>query len=111
MKILLTTLLLLPLSIPASGAAAGQSLEISDLETRVIAREEGRWFGRATVERTAAGALVLCYRGASRHTGSDGVIHVRFSNDGGQNWSDADHALDESDCQAGTRQYNRRIMD
>lgn len=24
------------------------------------------------------------------------MIHVRFSNDGDQNWSDADHALDGS---------------
>ena len=71
-------------------------LEISDLETRVVAKADGRWFGRATVERTAEGTLVLCYRGASRHTGSDGVIHVRFSSDGGQNWSNADHATDGS---------------
>ena len=30
-----------------ASTAAGQSLEMTDLETRVIAREEGRWFGRA----------------------------------------------------------------
>ena len=74
----------------------GQPLQITDIETRVVAKAEGRWFGRATVERTAEGTLVLCYRGASKHTGSDGVIHMRFSSDGGQNWSEADHGLDGS---------------
>lgn len=64
MKYILTFLTLLI----GSTAAGGQSLEMTDLETRVIAREEGRWFGRATVERTAEGTLVLCYRGASRRT-------------------------------------------
>ena len=64
-----------------NAATGGQPLEIADLETRVIAKADGRWFGRATVERTAEGTLVLCYRGASRHTGADGVIHVRFSSD------------------------------
>ena len=91
-----TLTLITALLLASATVANGQSVEIADLETRVVAKEEGRWFGRATVERTGEGTLVLCYRGASRHTGADGVIHVRFSNDGGQNWSEADHALDGS---------------
>jgi photosystem II stability/assembly factor-like uncharacterized protein len=79
-----------------SQTIVAQNVEITDLETRVIERAKGRWFGRATVEQTADGTLVLCYRGASRHTGSDGVIHVRFSKDGGQSWSRPDRTLDNT---------------
>ena len=64
-----------------------QQLKIIDLETRALAKADARWFGRATMEQTADGTIVLCYREAARHTGSDGVIHVRFSSDGGQSWS------------------------
>ena len=75
---------------------AQDALTITSLETRVLAKDDGRWFGRATVEQTVDGTIVLCYREASKHTGSDGVIHVRFSKDGGRTWSAPDHTVDNS---------------
>ncbi len=75
---------------------AQDALTITGLETRVLAKANGRWFGRATVEQTVDGTIVLCYREASKHTGSDGVIHVRFSQDGGHTWSAPDHTVDNS---------------
>ena len=75
---------------------AQDALKITGLETRVLAKADGRWFGRATVEQTVDGTIVLCYREAAKHTGSDGVIHVRFSKDGGHTWSAPDHTVDNS---------------
>jgi hypothetical protein len=57
--------LITALLLPSATVANGQLLEIADLETRVVAKDEGRWFGRVTVERTGDGTLVLCYRSAS----------------------------------------------
>jgi len=76
--------------------AVGDGFTLQDLETTVLAKKTGRWFGRATVEKLGNGWFVLCYREAQRHTGSDGVIHIRFSGDGGCNWSQEDHHLDGS---------------
>jgi len=93
MKHALTLLIVLSLFVTCQAQGA---LGITDLETRVLANADGRWFGRATVEQTVEGLIVLCYREASKHTGSDGVIHVRFSKDGGKSWSRPDHTLDGS---------------
>lgn len=49
------------------------------------------WAGDRGADRRRNAGSVL-----SRRIEADGVIHVRFSNDGDQNWSDADHALDGS---------------
>ena len=95
MHLTIMAALLVALS-PCPSSDAEEELAITDLETRVLAKAEGRWFGRATVERTVDGRIVLCYREASKHTGSDGVIHVRFSKDGGKSWSRPDHTLDGS---------------
>jgi hypothetical protein len=52
------TFTLLTAFLSASAAANRQSVEIDDLETRAVTKAVGRWFGRATVERTAKGTLV-----------------------------------------------------
>lgn len=80
----------------AHGGSPNSSPGVVDLETRVLESQQGRWFGRATLEKTHEGSFVLCYREAARHTACDGVVHVRFSDDGGQTWSRPDCGLDGS---------------
>jgi len=72
----------------------GMEFAATDVETTILVKKSGRWFGRATIEKLSNGWFVLCYREAKRHTGSDGVIHIRFSENGGCSWSQEDHHLD-----------------
>jgi len=65
--------------------------------SKTIASEVGQWFGRATIKRLASGILVLCYReGPSHSTSGLAEIHIRFSDDNGDTWSDEDKYLDDS---------------
>lgn len=67
------------------------------LETRILADKPDRWLGRAVVEKLPNGRMALAYREAGRHPGwVGGMVHIRFSDDGGQTWSAEDHNTDGS---------------
>jgi len=55
------------------------------------------WHGRTAVQVLTGGIVVLVYRVGSAHPVNDnGELHIRFSNDYGANWTDANKFLDGS---------------
>jgi len=76
---------------------------IADLQVKTLAAAPGRYFGRCALERLADGTWFLVYHESGHHWAYEpakpkpilsGVLHVRFSSDGGRTWSKEDHCLD-----------------
>lgn len=73
---------------------SGTTGPVRDLSRKVLRAEEGRWFGRAAVEEAPDGTWVLAYREGGIHYVNDGVLHIAFSDDEGDTWSEEDRGLD-----------------
>lgn len=51
------------------------------------------WHARAAIKRRGDGVLVLVYYRSSNHSANDGALHIRFSADDGDSWTDEDTTL------------------
>lgn len=51
------------------------------------------WFGRPATKVLSNNTVVMVYRRATEHASSDGVMHIRFSDDYGATWTDEDTDL------------------
>jgi len=76
---------------------------LADLEVKTLAAAPGRYFGRCALERLPDGAWFLVYHESGHHYKYEpakpkpllsGVLHARFSTDGGRTWSKEDHCHD-----------------
>lgn len=60
---------------------------------KTIATASGRWFGRAAT-KVINGVVAMVYYESSAHVLNDGELHIRFSDDYGNTWSDEDKYID-----------------
>jgi len=76
---------------------------LADLETKVLAAKPGRYYGRCAIQELPDGSWFLVYHESGHHWAYEpkrpkpvlgGVLHARFSRDGGATWSKEDHCLD-----------------
>lgn len=69
---------------------------IKNLTQEIIAtkEEEPNWYGRSSLIKLSNGVWIATYRqGASHGVDTDAVIHIRFSDDEGETWTDEDKTL------------------
>ena len=86
----LATMVLVPLANPARG-----EMRFAIQEVRTLRSEEGRYFGRASLQVLADGTWVTTYIHSDHHWNChDGQIEVMFSADEGRTWSAPNTCLD-----------------
>jgi hypothetical protein len=87
----------------AEPATALPSYRLVDLEIEVLAARPDRLIGRCAMERLPDGTWFLVYHESGHHWRYEpakprpvlsGVLHARFSRNGGRTWSEEDHFLD-----------------
>jgi len=92
---------------PAWGASPASQparrYAIADLETKTLAAKAGRYFGRCAIQELPGGKWFLVYHESGDHYKYEpadptpilsGVLHAKFSADGGGTWSKEDHHPD-----------------
>lgn len=73
------------------GKIKGKELEV---KKTIIRSEEGRHFGRTSIVRKDSTTLILMYKESKSHAGNKrGRIHVQFSGNNGDSWSQPNHTL------------------
>ncbi len=80
--------------VPLAGAARGE-VRLAIQEVRTLRSQQGRYFGRASLQVLADGTWVMTYIHSDHHWKChDGQIEVMFSGDEGRTWSAPNTCLD-----------------
>jgi hypothetical protein len=94
------------------GPGGAITQRVSNITKTVLDSGSGSmdWVGRASME-VVGGVAVMIYRKATHHGENDGALHIRFSSDYGETWTNEDKTLADAsvtgfpmnppDCDAG----------